>query len=97
MKTSYLINHKRVTWSDESAPFNNYILIDTNDTELDAYELSSDAPLCIESLLTEVYWDDFEVEVYDHDFTSTNACIKLDGDAPADCKCWCSNDFGFKD
>ena len=96
MKTEYFTGHKRVNHSDETAPFENYLLIDTNDSQLDAYGLTDDAPLCLETLLQAVYCDDMEIEVYNHNFTSTNAIIKTDSSSPYDIVCWDSSDFGFK-
>jgi hypothetical protein len=96
-KVNYITGHKKVNHDDEVAPFDNYLLVDTNDTQLDAYGITDDAPLDIETLLNEVYGDDADVEVYDHNFTSINACIKTDGNSPADCRCWASSDFGFKE
>ena len=95
MDNQYFTGHKRVAFDEETAPFNDYLLIDTNDGELDAYGLTENAPLCLETLLNCVYCDCAEIEVYKHNFSSTNAQIKLDGRPPGSPVCWASCDFGF--
>ena len=89
-----IIGHQELKYSDSTkAPFQNYILIcDDTSGIYDAYEISPDAPLDLETLLNEIYSEN-EVEVCDHDFGSLSAKILLDYDEPFGYKCWTSKDF----
>ena len=89
-----IIGHTEVEYNHETkAPYENYILVcDETSGIYDAYEISPDAPLDLQTLLSEIY-SEYEVEVCDHDFGSLNARILLDHDEPFGYKCWTSRDF----